>query len=176
VLSIRPAAAAAETPAKQAESAELVMENAALRVAVDPKTGCITSLYDKRARFESLAKGACGNQLQAFKDTPKDYDAWNIDPGTLDHDTPIEEVDAVQRVEQNPLRQVVRVTRSWQSSKFSQDIILYAGANTVDVENDIDWHETHVLLKVAFPLAASAPMATYEIPYGTIERPTTRDN
>ena len=67
-------------------------------------------------------------------------------------------------------------TRSWQSSKFAQDIILYAGANTVDVENDIDWHETHVLLKAAFPLAASAPTATYEIPYGTIERPTTRDN
>jgi alpha-mannosidase len=176
VLHVRPAAAAAEMHGKQAGSTDLVMENAALRVAIDPKTGCITSLYDKRAGFESLAKGACGNQLQAFQDTPKDYDAWNIDPGTLGHYTPIEEVDSVQQVEQNPLRQVVRVTRSWQSSKFSQDIILYTGANTVDVENDIDWHETHVLLKTAFPLAASAPMATYEIPYGTIERPTTRDN
>ena len=30
--------------------------------------------------------------------------------------------------------------------------------------NDIDWHETHELLKAAFPLAASGPMATYEIP------------
>jgi alpha-mannosidase len=33
-----------------------------------------------------------------------------------------------------------------------------------------------VLLKAAFPLAASGPMATYEIPYGNIERPTTRNN
>ena len=32
-----------------------------------------------------LAPGSCGNQLQFFKDTPKQYDAWNIDPGTLDH-------------------------------------------------------------------------------------------
>ncbi|EQD49809.1 alpha-D-mannosidase, partial [mine drainage metagenome] len=46
----------------------------------------------------------------------------------------------------------------------------------VDVVNDIDWHETHILLKAAFPLAASSDMATYEIPYGTIERPTTRNN
>jgi alpha-mannosidase len=46
----------------------------------------------------------------------------------------------------------------------------------VDVENDIDWHETHILLKAAFPVAATDPFATYEIPYGTIERPTTRDN
>ena len=46
----------------------------------------------------------------------------------------------------------------------------------VDVDNDIDWHESHVLLKAAFPLAASGPFATYEIPYGTIDRPTTRNN
>ena len=46
----------------------------------------------------------------------------------------------------------------------------------VDIDNDIDWHETHVLLKVAFPVSASAPFATYEIPYGSIERPTTRNN
>jgi alpha-mannosidase len=61
----------------------LTIENAALRVTVDPQSGCITSLYDKKASFETLAAGACGNELQAFKDTPKDYDAWNIDPGTL---------------------------------------------------------------------------------------------
>jgi alpha-mannosidase len=52
------------------------------------RTGCITSLYDKKTKFETLAAGGCGNQLQTFKDLPKDYDAWNIDPGTLDHFTP----------------------------------------------------------------------------------------
>ena len=46
----------------------------------------------------------------------------------------------------------------------------------VDVANDIDWHESHILLKAAFPLAASSEHATYEIPYGSIERPTTRNN
>lgn len=152
------------------------LENATLRVVVDPATGCITSLYDKKANFETLAKGACGNQLQTFKDTPKDYDAWNIDPGTLDHMTPIEKVDSVTLVEKGPMRATIRVSRTWQSSKFVQNITLYAGADTVDVTNDIDWHETHVLLKAAFPLAASGPMATYEIPYGSIERPTTRNN
>ena len=64
------------------------MENAFLKVVVDPATGCITSLYDKKSNFESLASGACGNQLQTFHDLPKEYDAWNIDPGTLDHRDP----------------------------------------------------------------------------------------
>ncbi|HZL28772.1 MAG TPA: glycoside hydrolase family 38 C-terminal domain-containing protein [Acidobacteriaceae bacterium] len=33
-----------------------------------------------------------------------------------------------------------------------------------------------ILLKAAFPLAASSANATYDIPYGTIQRPTTRNN
>ena len=90
--------------------------------------------------------------------------------------TPIDQVDSVKLIENGPMRAIIRVTRTWQSSKFVQDITLYAGADTVDVVNDIDWHETHVLLKAAFPLAASAPMATYEIPYGSIQRTTTRNN
>jgi alpha-mannosidase len=169
-------ASGAKPFASDLKASGTTMENAELRVVVDPATGCITSLFDKKANFESIAKGACGNQLQTFKDTPKDYDAWNIDPGTLDHMTPIEEVDSVALVDKGPMRATIRVSRTWQSSKFVQDITLYAGADTVDVVNDIDWHETHVLLKAAFPLAASGPMATYEIPYGSIQRPTTRNN
>ena len=152
-----------------------VLSNAHLKVAIDRKTGCITSLVAKGGA-ESLAAGACGNQLQTFKDTPKDYDAWNIDPGTLDHMTPIDAVDSVAVRDRGPLRATVRVTRSWQASKFVQDISLDAGADSVVVANDVNWLEAHVLLKAAFPLAASGPKATYEIPYGSIERPTTRNN
>ncbi len=152
------------------------LENAALRVVVDPKTGCITSLYDKKAGFESLAPGACGNQLQAFHDLPKDYDAWNIDPGTYDHPPAIPPADSVKLIKQTPLRAIVRVERKWQSSTFEQEIELDANSDEVEIHNDVDWHETHVLLKAAFPLSATAPFATYEIPFGTIERPTTRNN
>ena len=154
----------------------LRLENTALKVTVDGQTGCITSLYDKKTKFETLQPGACGNQLQTFKDLPKEYDAWNIDPGTLDHFTPIERADSVELIEKGPLRGVIRVTRTWQNSKFVQEITLDAGADLVDVVNDIDWHETHVLLKAAFPLAATSDKATYEIPYGSIQRPTTRRN
>jgi alpha-mannosidase len=152
------------------------LANGILSVTIDKKTGCITNLIVGRARTESLAPNACGNQLQTFKDTPKQYDAWNIDPGTLDHMTPIDQVDSVAVVDKGRLRATIRVTRTWQSSHFIQDISLDAGADTVLIANDIDWHETHVLLKAAFPLAATGPKATYEIPYGSIERTTTRNN
>jgi alpha-mannosidase len=153
------------------------LENDVLRVIIDPKSGCIKSLYDRKANFETLAVGACGNELEAFPDLPKKYDAWNIDPGTLD-EPPVRltKADSVQVVEKGPVRAVVRVTRTWQSSKFVQDIELYTGSDQVVVANDVNWHERHVLLKAAFPLAASGPFATYEIPYGSIQRPTTRNN
>jgi alpha-mannosidase len=38
-----------------------------------------------------------------------------------------------------------------------------------------DWHEKHILLKVAFPVSVQSNYATYEIPYGNIQRPTTRN-
>ena len=146
-----------------------------LRVAVNKKTGCITSI--EQAGFETLAPGACGNELQAFKDTPKDYDAWNIDPGTLDQPpTLLDTADSVELVDAKTPDPGIRVTRTWQSSKFVQTITIPPSSGQVDIDNEIDWHERHILLKAAFPLAASSGFATYEIPYGSIERPTTRNN
>jgi alpha-mannosidase len=152
------------------------LENNVIRVTVDQKTGCITSLYDKKANFETLAAGACGNQLLAYTDTPKVWDAWNINPQYEKSPVDLGPAKSVQVVESGPMRAVIRVTHATEHSTFSQDITLYAGADYVDVVNDIDWHESHVMLKAAFPLAASSNFATYEIPYGTIERPTTRKN
>ncbi len=160
-------------PVAKEEKNDFVLENGYLRVVIDKQTGCIISLFDKRSKFEALAAGACGNQLQAFKDKPKDYDAWNIDLGTLDQPpTLFTQADKVELLGDD----AVRVTQTWQSSKFVQTIRFARMAPEVDIDNEIDWHENHVLLKAAFPLAASGPFATYEIPYGTIDRPTTRNN
>jgi len=153
----------------------ITLENEALRVSVNKRSGCITSLLEKKSNFEALASGACGNQLQFFKDTPKDYDAWNIDPGTLDvAPMTIEHADSVELLK--TAEPTIRVTSHWGSSKFVQTIGLSADGDEVNVGNQFDWHESHVLLKAAFPLAASGPFATYEIPYGTIDRPTARNN
>ena len=89
---------------------------------------------------------------------------------------PIEPVDSVELVDKGALRSSVRIQRHWQESKFTQEISLDAGADFATVDNTVDWHETHILLKAAFPLAATSAKATYEIPYGTIERTTERTN
>ncbi len=171
--------AAGELRLEQTPAAYL-LSNSRLRVAVDRRNGCVTSLAttgEQGKSAEYMTPGGCGNQLQTYADTPKQYDAWNIDPGTLDGKmTPVDTVDSIAVLTDGPLRKSIRITRAWQSSHFVQDISLDAGADTVRVDNDVEWHETHVLLKAAFPLVHTGPKATYEIPYGSIERPTTRNN
>ncbi len=166
--------AAVPRPAEK-EAGKLVLQNETLKVAVDQTTGCITSLSLRRSNYDLLASGACGNQLEFFKDTPERYDAWNIDPGTLDvAPATIAKADSVEPVTSADGAPAIRVTLTFQSSKFVQTITL--GGDQVDISNDFDWHERHILLKTAFPLAVKSDFATYEIPYGEIERPSTRNN
>ena len=161
------------------------MENGSVRVKVDPQTGCITSLYDLRNQTEALAPSetdtggpktsACGNLLQAFYDKPQKWDAWNIDADFEKQHWDLDKADEVKLVEGGPLRAIIRVKKHFQNSTFVQDITMYAGVPRVDVKMQADWHEKHILLKVAFPLSAHSDKATFEIPYGSIERPTTRN-
>jgi len=161
------------------------MQNDAIRVTIDSQTGCITSLYDLRNQTEALAPSetdtggpktsVCGNLLQAFYDKPQKWDAWNIDADFEKQHWDLDKADEVKLVEGGPLRAITRVTKHFQNSTFVQDITMYAGVPRVDVKMQVDWHEKHILLKVAFPLSAHSDKATFEIPYGSIERPTTRN-
>jgi alpha-mannosidase len=161
------------------------LENELVRVTVDPQTGCVTSLFDKRSGTEALAPAetdtggpkdrVCGNLLQAFVDKPKDYDAWNIDSDFEKQHWDIGKADEVKLVESGPLRAVIRVKSHFQNSSFIQDITLDAGSPRVDVKMQAEWHEKHILLKIAFPLSAHNDKATFEIPFGSIQRPTTRN-
>ena len=49
---------------------------------------------------------------------------------------------------------------------------IYDEVPRIDFETEIDWHEKHRLLKVAFPVDVHSASATYEIQFGNVERPT----
>lgn len=151
------------------------LENAYLRVTIDPASGCITSLYDKRAKREALSKGTCGNLLQAFRDKPKQWDAWNIDADFENVKWDIDKAESIKLVERGPVRASIRVVRKFQNSTFTQKLVLYAGSPRLDVVTDADWHEKHILIKAAITIPVQTKTATFEIPYGSIERPTTRN-
>jgi len=161
------------------------LENEFIRVKIDSQSGCMTSLIDKKSGVDSLApaetdtggpkNAICGNLLQTFVDKPKQWDAWNIDADFEKQHWDLDKADEVKLVENGPLRAVIRVKNHFQNSTFVRDITLYAGVPRVDVKMQTEWHEKHILLKVAFPVSAHSDHATYEIPYGSVERPTTRN-
>ena len=157
------------------------IENEFFRLNIDPKTGCVTSLVDKAGNHEAVAPGGCGNLLQAFKDVPRTQDAWEI---RFDEDVwDLKQPRSVSVIEHGPERAVVRIEHTFRAptrkdgpdSTIQQDIAVYAGVPRIDVNTRVDWHEQHVLLKAGFPVNAHSDKATFEIPYGTIERPTTRN-
>lgn len=161
------------------------LENDLVRLRVDLQTGCMTSLFDKRSKTEALSpsetdtggptQSVCGNLLQTFRDKPKQWDAWNIDADFEKEHWDLDHADEVKLVENGPLRAVLRVKNHFQNSTFVRDITMTAGSPRVDVHMTADWHEKHILLKVAVPSSAHNDKATFEIPYGSIERPTTRN-
>ncbi|MEB3290579.1 MAG: glycoside hydrolase family 38 C-terminal domain-containing protein [Leptolyngbya sp.] len=147
-----------------------VMENSHLRVTLNPDTGEIARLLHKATDTETLS--APGNQLQAFKDAGQYWDAWNIAPDYQDHPLEGWRLASMAWLEDGPCRQGIRVTKTFNQSTFVQDYILDATAPYLTIRTEVDWQETQVLVKAAFPLTVSAPAATYEIPFGAIQRAT----
>lgn len=148
-----------------------VLDNGLVRVTVDGR-GRITSVYDVVAERETVAPGEAAAELQLFRDTPNQWDAWDVDVEYRNHLTVLDDADAVEAVEESPGRVAVRVHRSFGSSTITQTIGVDAGRPTVDIVTTIDWHERQRLLKLAFPLDVRADQASSEIQFGHIDRPT----
>ena len=151
---------------------DFILENASIRATVAP-SGQISELFDKVADRQVLA--AKGNTFQVFEDRPLVWDAWDIDPFFEDRAELLECAARIDVVEDTDHRVALRVVREFDNSRITQDIRLEANTRRLDFFTVVDWHETHRLLKVAFPVDILAPRATYDIQWGHIERPTHRN-
>jgi alpha-mannosidase len=147
-----------------------VLENAELRAEL-LADGSLASLIHRPSGREALADR--GNLLELYQDRPVAWDAWDIDPFHLETRRECPAATAVEIAEEQPLRAAVAFERLiGENSNARQIVRLAAGARRLDCSLEIDWQESHQLLKVAFPLAVRAMNATYEIQFGCLERPT----
>ena len=148
----------------------LLLENEHLSVRLGAG-GELESVVERSTGRETLA--APGNRLELYEDLPVDFDAWDVDPFHLEtrHDCPPAERWEV--VSSGPLRGEIAFERMvGERSRLRQVVRLDAGARRVELHTQVDWHESHTLLKVCFPLAVRAASATYETPFGVTARPT----
>ncbi|MER6385166.1 glycoside hydrolase family 38 C-terminal domain-containing protein [Streptomyces sp. NPDC001250] len=146
------------------------LENGIVRVQV-AEDGTLSSVFDLRAGREVLA--GQGNLLRLHTDLPNYWDAWDIDKHYRNRYTDLLRPDAVTVVEEDPLVGAIRVERSFgKGSRITQTITVRAGSARIDVETDLDWHETEKILKAGFPVDLRAAHSSAEIQFGHVQRPT----
>jgi alpha-mannosidase len=148
----------------------VVLENGILRAELG-RDGRLHSLVDLGSGREALA--GPGNVLQLYEDRPTQFDAWDVDPFHLETvaDGPPAESCTVRAT--GPLRaEIVFEHRVGRASSLRQVVRLDAGSRRLEFHCEADWHESHAMLKVLFPVAVRSPNATYQMQFGHTERPT----
>ncbi len=164
----------ADTPVPELSVSETGLENAFVRVELN-EDGDLTRVFDKTANRDVLAEGAKGNEFLAFEDRPNAWDAWDVDIFYDDKVYHAEPASSVKVIEKGPLRATIEIKRQILHSAYTQRLSLIYNSPRLDITTDIDWRERHTLLKVAFPTPILSPMATHEIQWGSVQRPTHRN-
>lgn len=109
-------------------------------------------LYEEPHRFSSLVIGPIGKTINLIKNTD------------------------LEVISEGPVLGIIRMKKKFNKSSFIQDIVLYNGIDRIDFRTYIDWNEISQpgslmpMLKAGFTPILNKITATYEIPFGSIER------
>ncbi|MDK1328113.1 glycoside hydrolase family 38 C-terminal domain-containing protein [Arthrobacter sp. zg-Y1143] len=131
--------------------------------------GLFSSLIESGSGREAFPPGRPGNLFQLFRDTPNQWDAWDLDAHYRFSSTDLMQPEAM--VPEAGGR-VLRIERSFGHTRITERVSLSPDGSAVDLDLEVDWHERQKLLKLAFPLDVHADRAASEIQFGHIFRPT----
>ncbi|GAB3523450.1 alpha-mannosidase [Arthrobacter monumenti] len=147
-----------------------VADNGKVRMRVD-HAGLIRSIVDLAADRELVPAGAAANLLQLHRDTPTQWDAWDIDEHYRRN---TEDLSGAVKLEvaRGEVQDALRITREFGASRLVQTLRLEDDDPTINISTEVDWHEQKKLLKLAFPLDVHADRAASEIQFGHVYRPT----
>ena len=154
-----------EVSSKAVAANDSVLENDLLRLEFGPDTGCILSLRDKEHGVEVFAGPAA--KAVVLEDNS---DTWSHDVFAFDKVIGSFAARQVALVEQGPVKSVIRVVSHYGTSSLTQDFAMYPGSRQIDVRASVNWQEQHKALKLRFPVNVHFMRATFEIPYGHLER------
>ncbi|UBU09860.1 alpha-mannosidase [Nonomuraea gerenzanensis] len=158
------AARRSATAARPREGGGFVLEDERLRVEIDGR-GLVVSAFDLRAGRETIAPGRAANLLQLHQDFPNKWDAWDVDEFYRRTVTDLTETGGL-RLDGG----TVVIERSFGHSKVTQRLTL--GEGRLEIDTEVDWHETEKFLKLAFPLDVRADRYAAESQFGHAFRAT----
>ncbi len=149
----------------------LKVNNAGLTMSIKPD-GSFASLSDASGR--EYTDGAF-NELRLFRDILGNYDAWDILPTYREKQLPITVETPLHFENEFAETAVFSATLKTDKSIWIRRIRVFRNDAQIEVENHVDWHETHVLAKVEFNCAVRTPYAFTDTGAGYIARETNRN-
>jgi alpha-mannosidase len=141
------------------------LENERVRLELDPASGRIAALVHAASGADLAAPGS--PHAVVIDDRS---DTWGH--GVVAYDDAVGEFECtgVRLLESGPVRGALRVESRYGSSTLREDYVLAAGATYVDIRIALDWREPLKLLKLRYPTSVDTDHATFETPYGHVDR------
>jgi alpha-mannosidase len=170
---VAPGAIGAATVAAPAgvtrEGDRIVLQNEHARFEIDA-TGRVVSAVHLSTGRETVPPGQYLAELQLFRDTPRAWDAWDID---VDYRKSQRVLAAPTSVDIDGA--TVVVAHQVGSSRIEMRMVLPDDAPILQIETLVEWHERQRLLKLAIPVDVHTDRAASEIQFGHIHRPITEN-
>lgn len=135
--------------------------------------GSFISLYDKELCREWV-KGDF-NKLKMYHDTPGNYDAWDILPNYKDRPCDMTVEKPLEFIGYKSGCAEFAVTFATEKSKWNMIIRFFADSRGIEIENNVDWHEKHKLVKAEYGCNILSRELVCDTSAGVIRRETHRN-
>ena len=139
--------------------------------------GYISSFYDKKMGRQLCGDGYAFNTFIMAEDLPKEWDNWDVDADLENKFADCGELLSREVISQGQVAVIVRSKYKISSkSSITQDVFCFADSAEVRFDTLMDWNDDHRFLKTAFDTSIQSDFARFEIQYGNVLRPTSRNN
>ncbi|MFC1526879.1 glycoside hydrolase family 38 C-terminal domain-containing protein, partial [Candidatus Latescibacterota bacterium] len=162
---------------RQIQEPDYALDNDLVSARLDPGSGGLVGLLDKRSGTEWIPPGQRAGIFQYCLEENQGMTAWTI--GRFLERRDLVSGGKLKRLHTGPWLNAWQWTRELGNSKLKLDISLRHGSPRVEFRLEVDWRQIGDAergiphLKVRFPLSASGPVGRYEIPFGAIDRDLT---
>lgn len=147
---------------------ELYLENNLIRGEFNEQ-GELVSVLDKETGMEFLS--GASNRFRIYRDMPTLFDAWDIERTYEQVEEKFSNEADVTVECRGSLMSSLVIRKKILDSEVVQRVILRKDSRRLDFETEIDWRETHKLLKVDFNTNIHTDELISEIQFGHIKRP-----
>lgn len=139
--------------------------------------GYISSFIDKRMNRQLCGEGYALGSLIIAEDLPADWDNWDVDADIESKFADRSELISSEIVSAGAAAAIIRNKyKVSKKSTVTQDVIFFADTAEVRYDTLMDWQDDHRFLKAAFDTDIRSNFARFEIQYGNVLRPTTRND